>query len=235
MLGIILAGGEGTRLRPLTYTVPKPLIDVQGKTLTEQVIDLLKSFGVSEIVLSLGYMAEKIKDHFGDGSKFGIPISYLIEEKQMGTAGPLLLLREKKSLPKTSFMMVNGDNLFNVNYKAWSEVHKRHSSVATIALTKVEDPSSRGAVKVEGNKITEFAEKPKEGRAPSNLVSSGYYILSPDIFQYLPDGDHVMMETNIFPALASAGKLYGYADEGQWFDTGTPERYEQVKNKWKPI
>ncbi|MBW2981142.1 nucleotidyltransferase family protein [Candidatus Woesearchaeota archaeon] len=231
MKGIILAGGEGTRLRPLTYNLPKALIQVQGKTLTEHVIDVLKKLDIDEVVLSIGYMADKIKEYFGDGSKFNLKITYAVEKEPMGTAGPLILL------PKIdeTFVMANGDNLFGLDFKKMLEQHKNSKATATIALTKVEDPSKFGAARLEGEKILEFIEKPKKDEAPSNYINSGYYILEPEVFDIVKGKDFAMMEKDVFPKLAKEGKLFGYKDNGQWFDTGTPENYEKVKKEWKGI
>lgn len=227
---VVLAGGLGTRLRPLTYKTPKPLIPIHGKTLTEHVFDILKKFGVKEVFLSLCYKAEEIKDYFGDGSKFGLKISYLIEKEPMGTAGPLLLNKIDET-----FIMLNGDNLFNLDFEKMFELHKKNKAVATIALKQIEDVTRFGVVKLEGDKILEFVEKPKKEQAPSNWISSGYYILEPDVFDFLPKKNFVMMEKHVFPEIAKQGKLFGYKDPGQWFDTGDLEKYEQVKKEWKDI
>lgn len=225
---IILAGGEGTRLRPLTYKTPKPLIEVNGRALTEHVLDILKKFEVKEIVLSVSYMADKVKSYFGDGSKFGVKIEYVKEERPMGTAGPLILM---KKLDDT-FIMVNGDNLFNLHFKKMYKVHIKNKATATIALTQVEDVSSFGVARLKGEKILEFVEKPKKEEAPSNYISSGYYILEPDVFDLVKGKKFAMMEKDVFPVLAKEGKLFGYKDKGQWFDTGTFEEYEMVKKEW---
>ena len=228
MKAIILSGGLGTRLRPLTYEIPKALIPVQGKTLTEHVIDVLKKLEINEIILSIGYLSEKIEEYFGDGSKFNLNISYAIEKQAMGTAGPLMLL------PKINetFVMVNGDNLFNLDFKKMLQLHKKNKATATIALTKVEDPSHFGVAKLQEDKILEFIEKPKKEEAPSNWINSGYYILEPEVFDIAKEKDFAMMEKDIFPKLAKDGKLFGYRDNGQWFDTGTFESYERVKKEW---
>ena len=233
MKAIILAGGEGTRLRPLTNTLPKALVDINGRTLTDHAIILLKKFGATEFILSLGYMADKVKQHFGDGKRLGAKIDYVVEKTLLGTAGPLILLKKEGKQIRETFIMINGDNLFSLNFKKMLEVHKKNKAIATIALTKTKDVTTSGVVKLEGSKIVEFVEKPKKEDAPSDLISSGYYILEPEVFNYLPDKEKVMMEHDIWPALAKAGKLYGYYDPGLWFDTGTLERLEEVRKKWK--
>lgn len=235
MKAIILAGGEGTRLRPLTYKTPKPLIDVQGKTLTEHVFDILKRYGVTDVILSLGYKAEEIKEYFDDGSGFGLKIDYLVENEPMGTAGPLILMNQIGCQLAEDFLVLNGDNLFALDLAKMMEFHKSHDGVATIALTKVSDPTHFGIARLEDNKILEFVEKPKKEEAPTDLANSGYYIFRPGIFKYIPDKQFVMLENDVFPVLAKEGKLYGYPDKAQWFDTGTHERYEQVKREWKGI
>lgn len=227
---VILAGGEGTRLRPLTLNVPKALVDINRKTLTEHVINIMKGFGIDHFILGLGYMAEKVKEHFGNGRNFGVKIEYTVEDTPQGTAGPLLLMPKLKE----TFVMVNGDNLFDLDLQKMHEVHRKNKAVATIALTQVEDPSTSGVVKLKGDKIVEFVEKPKKEDAPSNWISSGYYIIEPEIYDYIPKGkEKVMLETDVWPKLAKAGKLFGYKDDGQWFDTGTIERLENVRKIWK--
>ena len=235
MKAIILAGGEGTRLRPLTNTIPKALVDINGKTLTEHAIVLLKRFGATEFILSLCYMADKVRQYFGNGSKFGTKIDYVVEKTLLGTAGPLILLKKEGKRIKETFIMINGDNLFSLNFKKMLEVHKKNKAIGTIALTKTKDVTTSGVVRLEGSKIVEFVEKPKKEDAPSDFISSGYYILEPEVFDFLPNKEKVMMEHDIWPALAKAGKLYGYYDSGLWFDTGTFSRLDEVRKKWKGL
>lgn len=233
MKAIILAGGEGTRLRPLTYKIPKALVSVQGKSLTEHVLDIYTNIGVKDFYLSVSYLADQMTKHFGDGEKFGVRVEYLLEKERRGTAGPLLMLREEGKQLAEHFHMCNGDNLFALNLNAMLEQHIRTGAVATLSLTTVEDPTSRGVARFENEKILEFVEKPSREEAPSNLVSAGYYILSPEIFDYIPAQQFVMLETDVWPVLAKAGKLYGFPSSAQWFDTGTPERYDDVQRNWK--
>src|SRR3989344_943177 len=235
MKAILLAGGVGTRLQPLTNTIPKPLIPIDDKNLTEHVFAILKKHGVEEIILSLGYMADTIQDYFRDGARHGVKISYLKEDKLMGTAGPLMLLKKMGKEIKEDFFVMNADNLFSLDTRKWLDFHSAHNGVATIALHEVEDPTTYGVVALEGNRIVQFVEKPKIEEAPSRLINSGYYILSHKIFDFIPVSDYAMMEKDIFPKLAELGFLYGYKGEGQWFDTGTHERYEKVKKEWRGV
>ncbi|HLC97130.1 MAG TPA: sugar phosphate nucleotidyltransferase [Candidatus Nanoarchaeia archaeon] len=231
---VILAGGKGTRLRPLTLHTPKALVDIQGKTITEWIFDLLKRFGIRDAILSVGYLADKVRDHFTDGSKFGMNLEYVEEdpEKPLGTAGPLLLAQK---LLKDSFILSNGDELKCINIPRMYRLHKRKNALATLALTTVEDPSQYGVARLDGNRILDFVEKPKRSEAPSNLINSGFYILEPEVIEMVPKGKFCMIEKDIFPQLAREGKLRGFPFSGQWFDTGSFERLERARKLWKGI
>lgn len=231
MKAIILAGGEGTRLRPLTYKIPKALIPIGEKTLTEHVFDILKKYDIKDIILSVSYKKEMIKDYFGDGKNSGLNISYIEEPEPLGTAGPLIILNRQNKQLKETFFMINGDNLFDLNLKEMLEFHKKNNGAATIALSRVEDPRSYGVAVLEGDRIVEFIEKPKN--PPSNYINSGYYILEPMVFEIIKDKERAMIEKDIFPVLAKQGRLFGFKSDNLWFDTGTYERYEQVKKEWK--
>ncbi|MEK6854678.1 MAG: nucleotidyltransferase family protein [Nanoarchaeota archaeon] len=228
----ILAGGLGTRLRPLTYEIPKLLIPLQGKPILEHVIDLFKRHGANEIILAVGYKAEKFKEHFGDGSKLGVNINYIIEETPLGTAGALKLA---KHFLKDTFYMCNGDELKDIDLEEMYEMHKQNRALGTIALTEVDDVSQYGVVDLDENKIKKFVEKPKKEEAPSNLISSGLYILEPEVIELIPEGRAVSIEREIWPLLAEKNKLVGFHFKGQWFPTDNWERYEKALNEWKGI
>ena len=228
---VILAGGQGTRLRPLTYKIPKALIDLHGRTITEHLFDLFKKYGIRDIILSVGYMKEKIKDYFGDGAKFGVNITYIEEDKPLGTAGPLRLA---KHMLNESFIVSNGDELKKINIPRMYRLHKRKNALITIALTTVNDPSMYGVARLDGSRIIEFVEKPKKENAPSNLINAGFYIIEPEVIDMIHKG-FVMFEKDVFPKLAKQGKVRGFPFSGQWFDTGNFERYETAKKKWIDI
>ncbi len=228
---LILVGGKGTRLRPLTLKMPKCMIEVQGKTITEHLFDLFKKYGIRDIILSVGYMKEKVKDYYGDGSRFGVNIAYVEENEALGTAGPIKLA---KNYLKDSFIVTNGDELKTINIPRMFRLHKRKNALATIALTTVTDPSHYGVAKVSGTRILEFVEKPKINEAPSNLINAGFYILEPEVIDIIPNG-HSMLEKDVFPKLAEQGKLRGFPSAGQWFDIGNMERYDIAKKKWKGV
>jgi NDP-sugar pyrophosphorylase family protein len=229
---VIMAGGEGPRLRPLTYELAKPLIPVKGKPMMEHTLELLRKYDVRSVYISVGYKAKQIMDYFGDGSKYGMKFDYLVEKEPLGTAGPLKMLKNKIQEP---FILIWSDILCGIDLDDYMSFHFQNHGIATIALTTVEDPSRFGVAVMKGNKILKFIEKPKHGEEPSNLINSGIVILSPEIFNYLPRKKFVMIEKDIYPKLAYTGKLIGYSFEGQWFDTGTYESYEEVLKKWRGI
>lgn len=230
-IAVVLAGGPGTRLRPLTENMPKAMVPVQGKPLTEHVLDILRHNGVNKVVLSLCYLAEQVRSHFGK-SWNGMDISYAIEAKPMGTGGALYLIER----PKLPFMILNGDNLSTLDLRAFMRFHsekEKEGAMASIALVEVEDTSQFGVADLKRDKIARFIEKPKPEEAPSKWINAGYYIFSPEIFSILPDKHHCMLETDIFPRLASEGRLFGFRGKGQWWPTDDFERYELVQREWK--
>ena len=227
----ILAGGRGTRLRPITQEIPKPLVPLQGKPIMEHTIDLLKMHGIKDIIISIGYLGDKIKEHFGDGKRFGVTITYVQEDQPLGTGGPLQLA--KHFLTET-FIMCNADELKDINLFDMYNFHKENGAAATIALTTTDDPSAYGVAKIKGNHIIEFIEKPSSENTPSRLINSGLYILEPEVTE-LCESIPCSLEKDIFPKLAREGRLIGYPFSGQWFDTGTPERYEKAIKEWKGL
>ena len=226
---VLLVGGRGTRLKPLTDKLPKALLEVQGKTIAEHLFDLLKKYGIRDVVLCVGYLRDKIKEHFGDGSNFGMNITYVEENEPLGTAGPLKLA--KKHL-KDSFIVSNGDELKDINIPRMFRLHKRKNALATIALTTVDEPSHYGVARLDGSRIIEFVEKPTH--PPSNLINAGFYILEPQVIDMIPDG-FSMLEKDVFPKLAQLGRLRGFPFAGQWFDIGNIERYKIAEKNWKGI
>ncbi|MBI4016564.1 MAG: nucleotidyltransferase family protein [Candidatus Aenigmarchaeota archaeon] len=230
---VILCGGKGTRLRPVTYEMPKSLITVQGKSLIEHLLDLFKKHDIRNILLSVGYKKEKIIQYFGSGEKFGVHISYIeeTEDNPLGTAGPL---KKAKHLIDDTFIVTNGDELKDINLKDMCELHDSNKAQTTIALTKVEDPSQYGVVELNNSRILRFVEKPPREQAPSNLINSGLYILEREIINLIPEG-FSMLEKDVFPKLAQDGHLHGYQFSGQWFDTGTFERWENAILNWKGL
>lgn len=230
-LAIILAGGKGTRLKPITSEIPKPLLPVHDKPIMEHVLDLFKKFNITNIMVSIGYKGEKIKDYFGNGKKFNVTLNYIEEKKPLGTGGPLHLAQQYLT---STFIICNADELKDIDLREMYSCHKENNALITIALTTVEDPSAYGVAKLSGNKILEFIEKPKKEAAPSKLISAGLYMIEPEVLSLIPRGT-ASLERDVFPKVAVMGRLYGYPFSGQWFDTGTLERYEVALKKWKDL
>ena len=228
---ILLAGGKGIRMKPMTNMLPKPMLRINNKPILEHNIDLLKRHGIKDIIISIGYKGDKIKEYFGDGSQLGVNISYIEEKTPMGTGGPLNLLKGKVD---DTFMLLNGDELKDIDLEDMFMFHRKNKGQATIALTTAEDPSKYGVAVMNGNKIMTFIEKPNKQHAPSKLISAGLYILEPEVLKSIPEG-FSMMENDVFPKLASNEKLLGYVFSGQWYDTGTPDRFSQAEREWEGI
>jgi len=229
---LVLAGGRGERLRPLTDNVPKPLVEVCGKPLIQWQIEMLRANGVRNVILSVGYMADKIREFVGSGERFGMKASYVVEDEPLGTAGPLWLLAIQNSLPRRSFVMCNGDELKDINIARMFEAHKKNNALATIALTEIDDPRDWGVVRLVDERVTEFVEKPATAeQAPSRLINSGFYILEPGVAEMVPP-QKTSMEREIFPQIAEQNRLYGFPFRGQWFPTDTHERIKLAEDGW---
>ncbi len=218
---VILAGGLGTRLRPLTDSTPKPLLPIKGRPIIEHAIINFRNQGIKRIILSIGYMADKIKSYFGDGSSFGVNIEYCIENEPLGTGGALKKCAE---MVKGTFFAINGDNLADFDWTSMLKEHKKNKAKITLALYPVDDVTKFGIAKLEGNKIIDFIEKPSPEKAPSNLNNAGGYILEHDALDILPVGKS-SIERDCFEKLAKTGVVYAHIHEGQWFPTDDIERY----------
>lgn len=221
----ILAGGKGERLRPLTDSIPKPLVKVLGKPILQYNIELLARQGVEEIILATGYLHEKIEEYFGSGKGFGARIRYSVEKEPLGTGGALNLCKDDLD---GTFIMMNGDNLADFDFIGMAKFHQKEKALATLQLVTVDDVSSFGVARLEGGRIVEFVEKPKQGEAPSNLVNAGAYIIEKGSLEYIPQG-FSLIEKTMFPQLAGLGKLYAFRHKGFWFTTDTFERLARAE------
>jgi NDP-sugar pyrophosphorylase family protein len=227
--GIILAGGIGSRLRPITHEIPKPLIPLQNKPVIEYNIELFRKYGVGKLILALGYKAEKIKEYFEAHPVPGAEMVFVVEDKPLGTAGPLLLA---KNHLKSTFVVANADELKDINLDDMYRFHKANHAMVTIALTTVADVTKYGVARLQGSRILEFIEKPSEETAPSRLINAGLYLFEPEVLAYITPG-FCMLEKDVFPKLAKQGKIFGYPFTGQWLNTGTLDEYEIAIKEWK--
>lgn len=228
---MILAGGEGVKMRPFTYEMPKCMIPVKGKPLLEHIIQLVRDQGIKEIILSIDYLGEKIRDYFGDGSKLGVKINYIEANSPTGTAQPLA--KAKNPVGKEPFILLHGDVLADINLLDLFDFHQSHKDLITIALTSVADPSAYGAVKLQGDTIVDFQEKIGKGPEVSRLINAGIYVINPKLIDYIPKTPKSFLEKDVLPQLVKKGHVRGYVFDGLWFDVSTPEVYERVLKEWK--
>jgi len=227
----ILAGGEGVKMRPFTYEMPKPMIPFRGKPLLEHTIEFLRKHGIKDYLINIDYLGEKIEKHFGDGSSLGVKITYVKEAKPSGTAGPLL---EAKRFLKEPFILIYSDILIDIDLYDFINFHTSHDGLVTIGLTSVKEPEEFGVAELKGPKIVEFSEKPKVSKTLSHLVNAGIYIMKPEIMKYIPKSrPPLSLEKLVLPKLAKEGNLFGYPFSGQWFDISTPNAYEKALRAWK--
>ncbi len=225
MKAIVLVGGEGTRLRPLTYTTPKQLLPVVELPMLERVLAQLALHGVDEAVLSLGYRPDAFLVRYPSGVACGVKLSYAVEPEPLDTAGAVRFAAEAAGVGQT-FVVVNGDVLSEVDISALVDFHRRCKASATIHLTPVDDPSRFGVVPTDDQgRVTSFIEKPPAEDAPTNLINAGTYVVEPGVLERIPRGRRVSIERETFPALAADGELYALASDAYWLDTGTPEAY----------
>src|SRR3989339_395832 len=231
MKGLIIAGGPGTRLRPLTYNTPKPIVPVVNQEFLKHQIEFLKSQGITEIILNLHYLPHLIEKVFGDGSKLGVKIYYSIEKNPLGTAGAVK--NAEQFFDGEPLIVFNGDVLTSINLSKMIGLHLSKKSKATLALTPVEDPTAYGLVITEGDgRIKEFLEKPGwelvQGMKKFE-INAGIYILDPSIFKDVPKDTHYMFEHDLFPKLLREGTpMYGYPSNSYWIDIGNLKKYKQV-------
>ncbi len=229
---IILAGGEGTRLRPLTYEIPKPLVPVLGKPMLEYIIEELERNGVEEIILSIGYKAEKIQEHFdGKQSDFKARIRYSIEREKLGTGGAIKLALSTMHV-KEDMIVVNGDNLFRMDFKEMYSTHKRNKALATIAVFDVPDVTGSGVVVLEGDKVVSFIEKPDPKDAQSRTISTGIYIIDKSIADYFPAKEAFSFEKDFLHEYAEKGRIYAQRME-MFLTVNDMKQYREAEEKLK--
>jgi mannose-1-phosphate guanylyltransferase len=224
MQALILAGGEGTRLRPLTTTHPKPVVPLVDRPFIGFMLDWLRGHGVTDVVMSCGHMADGVRHVLGDGSRFGVRLQFVEEPRPLGTGGALKFAED---VLEDRFLMLNGDVLTDIDLGAQLRQHEETGAKATLALYPVEDPSAYGLVRLTAdNQVTEFVEKPSADQIDTNNISAGAYVLERSVLDMLAAGEPASIERDVFPRLVGNG-LYGFVGGGYWMDIGTPERYLQ--------
>jgi len=225
MWAVILAGGFGTRLRPLTYRFPKPMIPVRGKPFLEYIIGFLRRQKVLDVVLCLHYMADRFVSYFEDGGRFGIRIAYSFEKVPLGTAGAV---KNARKWVKGTFFLLNGDTYLDVNLWDALEYHRGRCALATMVLTNASEPGRYGLVELaEDGCVLSFREK--ASLSSGGYVNAGVYVFEPEILDYIPEGVGCSLERDVFPGLFESGELYGYPSSGYFIDIGTPEDYRRFE------
>ncbi len=227
MKAFIMAAGEGTRLRPLTYIRPKPLVPLENKPIISRIISLLKGNGISDIIINLHYKKERIKEFLGDGKDFGVNITYSEEEVLLGTAGGV---KKVEDLLPDTFVVISGDIATDINISEMVAFHKKKGALVTLAVTIVDDPTKYGVVSLNSDgKIQKFVEKPSRDKVFSPIVNAGIYVLEKEVLKEIPEGIFYDFGKQLFPALMEKhAPLYGYLSSGYWMDIGSISDYKKV-------
>jgi mannose-1-phosphate guanylyltransferase len=221
---VILVGGEGTRLRPLTSTVPKPIVPLVDRPFIAYMLEWLRRHGVDDVIMSCGFKAERMREVLGDGAQYGLDLRFVEEPEPRGTAGAL---KEAEEHLQDRFLMLNGDVLTDIDLSAQIARHEATGARGTLALVPVADPTAYGLVRLHADgSVKEFVEKPSADEIDTNLISAGAYVLERDVVDLIPPGRNVSIEREIWPQLVGDG-LYGFPADAYWLDIGTPARYLQ--------
>ncbi len=243
MRAVVLVGGFGTRLRPLTRQRPKQMLPVLGRPMIEWVADWLAANGVQEMVLSLGYRPEAFTEAYPNARCRGVALRYAVEPEPLDTAGAVRFAARVAGLDQGQdpFLVVNGDVITELKVADLVALHRARGAEATIALTSVQDPSRFGVVVIDATgRVEAFVEKPERDKAPSNWINAGTYVLQPSVVSGIPEGRKVSIERETFPALVAAGSLYAVQSTASWVDAGTPASYLAVqldlarRTRWHP-
>ena len=235
-LAIILAGGEGTRLRPLTEDTPKPLIPVNGKPVLAYILEELEREGIREVLVSIGYKGEKIVDFLKEvGSKRKIRITYVQEEKALGTGGALRFALKKITKDYKDVFVINGDDLFTLDLASMYELHLKEEAYVTLAVKRVDDISGYGVLEISEKRITRFIEKPDTSTMhdKSGIINIGKYIFSSQALNALPNLDIFPLEKGFLEGAVSTEKIMAFTSEGIWMPIDTPERYKKAIETWR--
>ena len=228
MKAILLAGGKGTRLRPLTLHTPKPIVPIFDRPFLQYQIDLVRQVPeIDEVILSLNYQPRRIEERFGDGENLGVKIRYVVEPTPLGTAGAVKYAGESLT---GSLVVLNGDVLTQVDLASVVRLHRARRARATIVLTPVENPSAYGLVETDADgNVQSFLEKPQPDQITSNNINAGIYVLEPETFDRIPQHVAWSIEKSFFPSLIERKETFlAFVDRGYWIDIGTPEKYRQA-------
>lgn len=225
---VLMVGGLGSRLRPLTEETPKPMLKVGNKPILQTIVEKFAEYGFSEIIMCVNYKSHIIQDYFGDGSAFGVTITYVLEEERMGTAGALSLL---KTLPKDPFFVMNGDLLTNINFEHLHNYHLSQNAMATMCVREYDFQVPYGVVNMEGNAILSIEEKPLH----KFFVSAGIYMLDPEVIRYIPKNQFYDMPTLFETLIKEEQKAISFPIREYWLDIGQMEEYERANQEYAGV
>lgn len=220
---VILAGGKGTRLKPYTITLPKPLVPLGNKSVMEILLENLKNQGFKDITVSVGYHADLIKSYFNNGSKFGVNLTYIEEKEPLSTAGPLKLLKNNEITDP--IIIINGDTVTSLNLNELIDAHKKSGAAMTVVVKKVKNLINFGVIDIDSNNmITDYREKPSN----DHIVSIGIYVVDPKVLDHIATGEKIGMPDLVLRLIKNGNKVHAFATEKEWFDFGRPEDYERA-------
>jgi mannose-1-phosphate guanylyltransferase / phosphomannomutase len=224
---VVMAGGEGTRLRPLTSNQPKPMVPIVGKPCMEHILELLREHGLEEVIVTLAFLPQSIRSYFGDGESLGLAIEYSVEESPLGTAGSVRLASDKLG---DTFLVISGDALCDIDLTQLIEFHRERQAAVTIGLKSVENPLEFGIVVTdEDGRVERFLEKPSWGQVFSDTINTGIYVLEPEVLRYVPNNRPYDFSKELFPLLLEMGRpIYGFVCDGYWQDIGNLDQYRQA-------
>jgi mannose-1-phosphate guanylyltransferase len=227
MKAVVLVGGLGTRLRPLTCNTPKPMIPLVNQPFIEHMIENMRDQGITEVILAVQYLAERFRESLGDGSRLGIKVHIVEEPEPRGTAGAVKNVEHM--LDGTTYVF-NGDVMTDLDLRAMLAFHRERQSMLTIALTPVEDPTAFGLVETNGDgRIRRFLEKPRAEDITTNMINAGTYLIEPEAFRYVPPSQYYMFERGLFPVmLQTSDPMFGFPSDSYWTDVGKPQTYLDV-------
>ncbi len=230
MKAVILVGGGGTRLRPLTCNRPKAMVPIVNQPFLVHVLGYLKRHNIDEVILAMSYLPQSIEAYFGDGRKLGIRLTYVVEDSPLGTSGAV---RNVAGRLEETFFTLNGDIFTEIDLTSMLGLHRQKQAKATIALTLVEDPTIYGVVETDAEgRVRRFLEKPGWDEVTSNLINAGIYILEPEVLRYIPPHSHSMFEHYLFPLLLQKGEaVYSYPSSSYWIDIGDPKKYLRLHHE----
>ena len=227
MKAVVMAGGEGTRLRPLTSNQPKPMVPIVGKPCMEHIIELLKRHGFEDVIVTVAFLPQAIRSYFGGGETLGVDIGYSVEESPLGTAGSVRLAAERLD---GTFLVISGDALCDVDLTRLVDFHREKQASVTIGLKSVENPLEFGIVVTDDDgRVERFLEKPSWGQVFSDTINTGIYVLEPEVLKHVPTDRPFDFSKELFPLLLEMGRpIYGCVLDGYWQDIGNLDQYRQA-------